>query len=52
MSQRAFIHWYENEGMERGEFYEAREDLGFLEQDYMDILSSQESDELSSESDE
>jgi len=31
---------------------EWKEDLGFLEQDYMDILSTQESDEMSPESDE
>merc|ERR1712190_257037 len=26
-SQRAFVHWYVGEGMEEGEFAEAREDL-------------------------
>jgi len=44
-NQRAYVHWYVGEGMEEGEFSEAREDLGFLEKDYLDVVSEQASDE-------
>jgi len=44
-SQRAYVHWYVGEGMEEGEFSEAREDLGFLEKDYLDVVTDQNSDD-------
>merc|ERR1712193_342242 len=44
-SQRAYVHWYVREGMEEGEFSEAREDLGFLEKDYLDVVTEQASDD-------
>ena len=33
-SKRAFIHWYIREGMEEGEFQQAREELAAIEKDY------------------
>merc|ERR1712173_172775 len=44
-SQRAYVHWYVGEGMEEGEFSEAREDLGFLEKDYLDVVTERASDD-------
>lgn len=40
-SKRTFVHWYVGEGMEEGEFNEARDEMASLIQDYVEIAADE-----------
>ncbi|ETO29488.1 tubulin alpha-1 chain [Reticulomyxa filosa] len=38
-SLRSFVHWYVYEALEESELFSARENMGFLERDYSDVVT-------------
>eukprot|EP00488_Nonionellina_sp_1-RS-2012_P001440 TRINITY_DN2311_c0_g1_i1.p1 TRINITY_DN2311_c0_g1~~TRINITY_DN2311_c0_g1_i1.p1 ORF type:complete len:114 (+),score=38.37 TRINITY_DN2311_c0_g1_i1:285-626(+) len=50
--RRAYIHWYENEGIEADTFLETRQNLEYLREDYRDVLAEQATDDDEEDEDE
>jgi len=48
-AKRAFVHWFVGEGMESGEFAEARENLCCIKTDYEQIQVEQQQNENESD---
>ncbi|XP_026469931.1 tubulin alpha-4A chain-like [Ctenocephalides felis] len=45
-SKRAFVHWFVTEGMDEGEFGEARSDIATLERDYEEVAEDTITDDV------
>ena len=44
-AKRAFVHWFVGEGMEEGEFMDARDSLAVLTRDYQELNGNTQDDQ-------
>ena len=49
LNTQAYLHWYINEGMELQDFKDARQNLEYLEQDYLDVVYEANTDDYSTD---
>ena len=50
-SKRAYLHWYLNENMEETEMIEARENVGYLEKEYLEMAWTVSDEEYTDDED-